>query len=152
VLALQMVTGRDSSSIIERAKWLSGCWMRHEGNLVTEEQWMSISNGTMLGMSRTTRGGKVAEYEYLRLFERDGRIIYHAFPSGQASAEFTSDAGNEAHIVFENPAHDFPQRIIYRPVTRDSMVARIEGPGSEGTRGYSYRFRRTACPGVQATS
>jgi hypothetical protein len=48
--------------------------------------------------------------------------------------------------VFENPAHDFPQRIIYRRLSPDSLVARIEGPGPNNTtRGIDFPMRRVNC-------
>lgn len=125
---------------------MAGCWIRRGATLVTEEQWMSPEAGTMLGMSRTTRDGKLTEYEFLRLFERDGRLVYNAMPSGQAPTEFTSTRVADSALVFENPAHDFPQRIIYRRVGADSLVARIEGPGPNGVRGVDFRFARASCP------
>ncbi|MGH8854313.1 MAG: hypothetical protein ACREWI_08545 [Telluria sp.] len=45
--------------------------------------------------------------------------------------------------MFENPAHDFPQRIIYRRVGDTGLHARIEGKG----KGIDFPMRRTACGG-----
>ncbi len=41
------------------------------------------------------------------------------------SFKLISDKQN--HFVFKNNDHDFQQRIIYRFVNKDSVVARIEG-------------------------
>tara|TARA_Y100000815_G_scaffold271620_1_gene298650 strand:- start:17925 stop:18092 length:168 start_codon:yes stop_codon:yes gene_type:complete len=34
---------------------------------------------------------------------------------------------NDSLIVFENPEHDYPQKIAYRKVNADSLVAEISG-------------------------
>ncbi|MDP2958801.1 MAG: hypothetical protein Q8N53_20420 [Longimicrobiales bacterium] len=51
-------------------------------------------------------------------------------------------------LVFENLQHDFPQRILYRPLGLDSLVARIEGPRRDGPRGFDFPMRRVSCVGV----
>jgi hypothetical protein len=38
--------------------------------------------------------------------------------------------------VFENPAHDFPKRIIYRKTADDALTASIDG--GEGSRRRSH--------------
>jgi len=151
ILALLAAPGQASaqqSAIIESSAWIAGCWERRSGQSVTEEQWMPPRGGAMLGMSRTVRDGRLVEYEFLRLFERDGRLVYHATPSRQTPTEFTSTATSDTLAVFENPAHDFPQRIIYRRQGSDSLIARIEGPGPGGTRGVDFRFARAQCSGA----
>jgi hypothetical protein len=44
-------------------------------------------------------------------------------------------------LVFENPSHDFPQRVIYRKVP-DGLLARIEGVINGKPRGEDYPFKR----------
>lgn len=132
---------------IEAASWFAGCWTRRSGQTVIEEQWMAPRGGVMVGMSRTVRDGKLVEYEFIRLFESNGRLVYQAMPSRQAPTDFTSTVTSDTLLIFENPAHDFPQRIIYRRQGTDSLTARIEGPGPGGTRGVDFRFARDACPG-----
>jgi len=68
----------------------------------------------MVGLSRTVRGEELTEYELIVIRERGDRLVYIAHPSGQPSAEFLSTTIARTTVVFENPAHDFPQRIGYR--------------------------------------
>lgn len=103
--------------------------------------------GTMLGMSRTTRGDTLVEFEQLRIFERDGKLVYAAQPSRQALTEFTSTTVSDTLLVVENPSHDFPQRIHYRRAGADSLVARIEGTMGGQARGIDFPYVRAACPG-----
>ena len=69
---------------IHRLGWLAGCWERVSGALVMEEQWQRPRGDAMLGVSRTTRRDTVVQYEHLRIFDRGGKTVYAALPSGQA--------------------------------------------------------------------
>ena len=131
---------------LQNVRWLEGCWELTRGATRTVERWSAASGGVMTGESRSVRAGVERESEKLRLFVRGDTLVYEATPSAQRVTEFraTSTAGPE--ITFANPAHDFPQRIVYRQVSPDSMVARIEGD-RDGRRGpVSFPFRRIACP------
>jgi hypothetical protein len=134
---------------IQAAGWLQGCWELKAPNRTTEEHWIRPAGGTMLGLSRTVvRAGErdsTTEYEFLRLFARDGKLVYAAHPSGQSATEFTESEQGDGSIVFANPAHDFPQRIIYRRRGADSLHARIEGTMGGQSRGMDFRYRRVAC-------
>lgn len=127
--------------------WLSGCWAREDAEPGSEEHWTSPAGGVMLGMSRTLRGGKVIEYEFMEIRELSaGRLAYVAHPSRQAEATFPLLRSVAGEVVFENPAHDFPQRIIYRlPADPGRLIARIEGEQGGKSRGIDYPMRRMAC-------
>lgn len=99
----------------------------------------------MLGASRTVAGGLTREYEQLRLEMRSDTLVYTAHPSRQKETEFRSTRISDTSFVVENLAHDFPQRIMYRRIGADSLLARIEGPGPSGTRGIDFRMRKISC-------
>jgi hypothetical protein len=102
--------------------------------------------GLMLGVSRTVQGDSLREFEQVKLLERGGRLIYAAAPSGQVPAEFESTSVSDSTVTFENPGHDFPQRISYRRRGADSLVARVEGMDGGQLRGRDFPYRRVACP------
>ena len=131
---------------LDRVGWLAGCWERSSGKRVVEEQWMRPRAGLMLGAGRTVEGDSVVEFEQVRMLERDGHLVYAAAPSGQVPAEFESTVVTDSAVTFENPAHDFPQRIIYRRQGADSLVARIESVRNGRVRGVDFAYRRAACP------
>src|SRR4030095_3637103 len=103
-------------SDINELSWISGDWQSPPGGRTqTEEHWTLPAGSSMLGMSRTLAGAKTAEFEFLRVEQRDDGIYYVAQPKGRCPAtdfKLTRVTGQEA--VFENPTHDFPKRIIYR--------------------------------------
>jgi hypothetical protein len=141
-LLLQFPTFQER--LIDRAGFLQGCWERRAANRVVEEQWMKPRGGSMLGMSRTVRGDTLIEWEFLRLYQRGQQLVYAAQPSRQSPAEFTSISIQPDIIIFANPAHDFPQRIIYR-LSGDSLFARVEGVMNGHERGVDFRYARVQC-------
>jgi hypothetical protein len=130
-----------------RLAWLAGCWQLRAGTRLTEEHWLPPRGGTMLGVSRTTRGDTLREYEFLRIHGAGDTLVYVASPSGQATTEFRASSVTDTLLAFENPAHDFPQRIIYRRIGTDSLVARIEGTVRGQARGVDFPFARVGCEG-----
>ena len=136
--------GQQAGPDVDRLSWLSGCWTQPRGNGLVEEQWMAPRGGSMLGMSRTVIGGKTVEYEFLRIAVVDGVLSYVAKPSGQAESAFSMQSIGNGVVVFENLAHDFPQRIIYRRNTDGSVTARIEGTVKGESRGRDFPYTRCA--------
>jgi Domain of unknown function (DUF6265) len=133
--------------------WLAGCWERRNGPRVVEEHWLAPRGGLLLGMSRTTRGDSLVEFEQVRIYEVGDTLVYAAMPSRQAPAEFRAAPPHRGDdLTFANPAHDFPQRIRYRRIGSDSLVARIEGESNGATRGIDFAYRRVACVGSRAGS
>jgi hypothetical protein len=126
--------------------WLSGCWESNRNGREINEQWMKPSGQTMLGMGRTVSKGKTVEYEFVQIREGgDGSIYYVAKPSGQSEASFKLIKYQNREATFENPEHDFPQRVIYRLEPDGSWFARVEGTSNGKARGFDYPMKRGQC-------
>ena len=136
------------ASPVHQLSWMAGCWRQSNPSTgrTIDEQWMAPLGRTMLGMSRTVRGDSVIEFEHLQILERGGHAVFHAEPSGQVPADFEARAVSDTLVTFQNPAHDFPQRVIYRRRGRDSLIARIEGTRNGRVRGVDFPYARAACP------
>lgn len=119
--------------------WISGYWLSCEGGEVAES-WIGAGAGVLLGTNLTQ--GEQGGFEFLRIAENGhGGYSYFSMPNGRAPAtEFTMVTIEANRAVFENLAHDFPQRIIYER-NGDELHARIEDAGA--TQGMDWRFRRT---------
>lgn len=126
---------------VDHVAWLTGCWTMTRGDAVIEEQWLKPLGGTLMGISRTAKGGRIVEHEFLQIREVNGKLAYVAKPSGQAEATFAIKTISDGEVVFENPAHDFPQRILYRR-TPDGVTARVEGTRNGQTRGSDFVYTR----------
>lgn len=99
----------------------------------------------MLGSARATRGERTTSVELTVLRLNGDTLVYHAYPVGQAPAVFPAIALDDTGATFANPAHDFPQRIIYRRVGTDSLLARVEGSLRGRETAVDYAMRRVAC-------
>jgi Domain of unknown function (DUF6265) len=144
---LSALAAAGATGKIEQVAWLQGCWQLDAGGRVVEEQWMAPRGGAMLSMGRTVRDGRLVEYESVVLRERDGLLAYEAHPSGQAPATFLSVTIDAATVVFENPTHDFPQRVGYER-KGDSLLGWIEGTVNGQSRRVEFPYRRVACAGA----
>jgi hypothetical protein len=137
--------GAGDGDPLARLAWLAGCWGQELDGGLREERWMEPLGKVMLGMSRTVVAGKTVEYEYLRIEEQDGILVYIAVPSGQEVAAFRQVELTDSTAVFADPAHDFPQRIRYRRLADGSLLAQIEGEQKGETRVIDFPLRRRPC-------
>lgn len=147
ILAALLPVAPDSgqSPGLEKVEWLTGCWEMASGRRTVEEHWLPPRGGTMINVGRTVREGKTIEHEFVIIRPQDGHLAYEAHPSGQAPAVFLSRELTDSLVVFENPAHDFPQRVAYERRGPDSALAWIEGTSEGKTRRIEFPYRRVAC-------
>ena len=126
--------------------WLAGCWASEGGEPGSGEQWMRPAGGSLLGVSRTIKGGKTVAHEFMQIREiTPGRLVFIANPSGQAQATFPVLRLAAKEVVFENTSHDFPQRVIYRLDETGVLRARIEGLLDGKPRTEDFPMRRVLC-------
>ena len=98
--------------------WLAGCWGGEKGTTRFREIWTVASPDLVLGINVTTRPSKPAEFEYLRIESRDGRLALVPQPGGAPPTRFELSAADSTAdtAMFVNLQHDFPKRIAYRKV------------------------------------
>lgn len=131
---------------IEQLEWISGCWVMDDGKERTEETWMKPAGKSMIGMSRTVSGGKTVHAEHIQIREANGQIAYIvALGMGSKPTVFKLAKSSDNEAVFENPEHDFPQRIIYRRESAESLFARIEGAEKGVNKAMDFRYKRSKC-------
>ncbi|MFM9995775.1 MAG: DUF6265 family protein [Phycisphaerales bacterium] len=107
--------------------WLAGAWVgtRSSGSS-NEERWSPPLGGAMLGVSRSVNtSGKMFAFEYLRIVERDGGLVYIAQPGGKTPTEFVLTELGANRAVFDNPRHDYPKRIVYELAAEGGLSATI---------------------------
>ncbi len=107
--------------------WLAGAWVgtRSSGSSI-EERWSPPLGGAMLAVSRTVNtSGKMVAFEYLRVVERDGSLVYVAQPAGAKGTEFLLTELTPTRAVFDNPRHDYPKRIVYELSADGGLSATI---------------------------
>lgn len=140
------LSNASQKSGIERLEWISGCWVLDDGKERTEETWMKPAGQSMVGMSRTVAGGKTVHTEHIQIRETNGQIAYIvALGMGAKPTVFKLIKSSDNEVVFENPEHDFPQRIIYRRESADALFARIEGAEKGVNKAMDFRYKRSKC-------
>lgn len=119
--------------------WLAGAWQGGDGPMSIEERWTTPAGGAMLAVSRTIKGDRMVAFEFLRIVERNGSLVYIAQPSGRPPTEFALTQVSKESATFENPAHDFPKVIRYAKRSDGGLEARISDGGQKGE---TFVFRR----------
>ena len=100
----------------------------------------------MLGMGRTVADGRTVDYEFMRFEQRGTDVIFVSRPrANKEDTEFKMISLTPTEAVFENPTHDFPQRVVYR-LTKDGNISpRIEGTVNGKAKAIDFPMVRAAC-------
>ncbi len=115
---------------IDKAQWLIGSWENKTKNGTLSENWEKVNDSTFHGTSYFIKGKDTLHNETIGLSQDGENLIYSPNVKGQnadlpVAFKMTSATANT--LVFENTAHDFPQKISYKMITKDSIVAEISG-------------------------
>jgi Domain of unknown function (DUF6265) len=122
---------------LDELGWLAGSWQAKDGKV--EEHWTRPAGDLMLGMNRDLSRPKRAFFEYLRIERRADGIYYVASPMGQGNADFKLVELSGDRVTFENPAHDFPKRIIYERTGPNTMKATVVGDSPASAISWSWQ-------------
>lgn len=140
VMAAAVLLAASPAAKVDDLAWLAGQWSREADGRWAEESWTAPRGGVMLGHSRSGRGDDLREFEFLRIAAgADGVPAYIAQPGGGAPVAFRLVQRDGTSATFENPAHDYPQRITYAR-DGDAMTATISL--IDGSKPIRWTFRR----------
>lgn len=131
-----------AKATIAQVALIGANWAGGGGPVTVEERWTPPAGGAMLGVSRTVRDGRMVEFEFLRIVERNGGLVYIAQPNGRPPTEFTLTAIGADSATFENPAHYYPKMIRYAKRADGGLDATISAGGSQ--RAQTFSFTRQA--------
>jgi hypothetical protein len=133
-----------TKSTLDNLSWLSGCWEGRDGDSLLEEHWSKPEGQAMLGFGRTIKNNKMVFYEFLQIREEMGGLVYLPQVKGAPPVPFRMTAYDNDKFVFENPSHDFPQRIIYQRQNL-MLLAAIEGLQKGKPVREEYLMKRVRC-------
>ncbi|MGV3630345.1 MAG: DUF6265 family protein [Bacteroidota bacterium] len=115
---------------LQKASWFLGNWENNFPEGRATESWTQANDSTYTGSSFVVIGKDTVSSETIRLEERTGKLLYIPTVSDQNKGKevvFTMTSSSSKKLVFENPGHDFPQKITYTKIGKDSLVAEISG-------------------------
>lgn len=134
------------ASAIADLAWLEGHWTGTSGPLQMEEIWTSADGDALVGLHKdvATKGttSRMVSFEFLRIERGAEGIAYIAQPGGRPPTRFTLAELGAKRVVFANPAHDFPQRILYWIDDAGALHARVEGPKNGRVVGQEWTWTR----------
>jgi len=137
------ISGFGQTDTVRSLGWLSGHWISGTGATQIEEMWSHPSGNSLIGWSRTVQNGNLGFYEFMIIRRTTaGQFAFIAKPSGQEGGEFPITELRDGYVAFENNAHDFPQKISYQLVGKDSLIGRIEGTMKGKFRTIDFPYKR----------
>ncbi len=119
-----------TSHVIQKANWLIGEWQHNSGTEKVTEIWEMENDSVYRGKSYSLRNDDTVSSERIRLEAHGEQLFYIPVVKDQNIGEvvkFTLKTVDNNQLVFENPTHDFPQKISYSLITKDSLLAEISG-------------------------
>ncbi len=123
--------GYSQTSDMQKLSWIIDRWVATNGESKSYEHWEKTSDTLFTGGSETIKNGDTIFAEKLKIELIEGNIYYIADVShNPAPVKFKLTYLTESDAVFENPEHDFPQKISYKNI-EGVLNASIEGPGKD---------------------
>lgn len=118
-------------SELEKANWFLGNWGNTSAEGELTESWKKENDSVYTSATYFVVGGKDTVFaETARLEETNGKLAYIVTVPSQNESKpvrFDMTSSTESQIVFENPQHDYPTKIVYTKTANDSLVAEISG-------------------------
>jgi hypothetical protein len=134
LLLLAIVSCKNSDSNekdkIKAARWLLGNWENNSADGNLSETWKKVNDSTFQAESYFIKEKDTLHFETITLKQKGEELTYNAAVKGQNDdkpVSFKLTTATEKQLVFENPKHDYPQKISYTQITPDSLVAKISG-------------------------
>jgi len=132
VIAMASCTSAEKKSLpgkINKLSWLLGRWESKSDEGMLSETWAKLNDSTFTAETYFEIQGDTVFTEKIRLEEDRKGISYVPVVSDQNDGKpiiFKLIYSGKESAVFENKAHDFPQRIQYN-VAGDSLTAIVSG-------------------------
>lgn len=123
-------TETKSFTELEKANWLIGTWENKSEEGSATEIWEKDNDSTFSGKSYFIIGKDTVGSETISLEQRGDEFFYIPTVKDQndgKAVKFKLTSSSTKQLIFENPKHDFPQKITYTQITADSLLAEISG-------------------------
>lgn len=137
--------GKQSRTVFDQLYILEGKWaMKTKKGFILEE-WTKIDKGYLQSRGYSIRDNDTIINERVALRNTPEGIFYISTVEGQNNKQpvsFRLTSSNNKTFVFENPQHDFPKRISYQFINKDSLYAWIDDGKEIPEKKFSFRYNR----------
>lgn len=140
-LALASAANAAPADDVAKLAWMAGSWAQEKDGVITRETWLSPIGGVMAGAGQTNTPGRKPFVSYYRISVEPAGVTFTAILPGQPPTPFVLLPGKDGEATFENKAHDFPQRVIFRRCG-EQLCGRIEGTVQGKLEAEDWRYTR----------
>ena len=119
----------ETCSSLQELDIILGDWQEISDAGATKETWRKVSEKSYEGSGATFNQSMIEQNrESLRLVEMSGEVFYIAkVTQNELPTSFKLTNCGQNHFVFENPTHDFPNKIVYRFEKSNKMKVNVSG-------------------------
>lgn len=115
---------------LEKMNWLIGEWKNSTSEMDFTEIWKKETDSSYRAKSFIVATKDTVFFEHVLLEETNDSLFYRAYNRKEKLSQAISFYATKIDsnlTIFENPKHDYPNKIIYNKINNDSIVATIEG-------------------------
>lgn len=130
--------------------FLEGTWKMENQDIY--EHWDKLNDYSMKGFSYKVKDGEMKVSEYIDITYKNGRTIYTATVIRQnqgKGVDFTATV-SDSMLIFENPEHDFPKKIVYK-ILSDTEISIMISDGDHNGPSYKIIKQNTTSPAQDTT-
>lgn len=133
------------ASDVERLAFLAGEWSGDAWGGRFHAHYTTPQEGRVISYSRLVKGGKETYYEFEVFEERPEGLWFQPFPGGKRADGFALAELDDAarKVVFENPAKDWPTRVVYQREADERLVITLTDPHGGDARVERFDLRRS---------
>lgn len=139
-----MISCRDEKPSISDFAWLQGKWVGTTDGTDFFEVWQPASGKLMTGKGIGVSDADTLFSEKIQIEQRADELFYTASVSENAGpVDFKFTGYMDDSIIFENPQHDFPQRVIYYRLPNDKLYVCIDGKDKNAYSKIEFSFQKS---------
>ena len=129
---------------LSELKWLCGEWKIDNGDsTITYEKWTQENENSINGIGMTIDDkGDTTFFEEMKILKQDGKITMNISVDRTDVVPFLLIKYANQEAAFENPEHDFPQKITYFSKNDSTLFAIIGGEVYDGKKNMKFEFKR----------
>lgn len=141
---LLLLAGCNKKPVIAKAEWLLGTWEGASPEGLFVEHWEKKSDSVYTGKGNMIVGKDTVFSELLAIEQRGNDVYYIATIPGENDGKPTDFklTSSDKALVFENPTHDYPQKITYTKKDDASVLVEVSGNMNEKPHIESFTFKK----------
>jgi hypothetical protein len=123
--------------------WMLGNWVINYGETKVYENWRQENETMLIGSGFVVKGADTIVREDMRMQYIGNKWVFIAKINENNPILFTCNQDSAGvKLVFENPEHDYPQRITYGLNSAKEIYALVEGLDQGKANREEYYFKR----------